>query len=117
MGLKKPAVGGKRMARGVGKPFQPEGSSSWVIEVRGLSFKPSIVASKPPTDYITANYEYRVGSVGVDKNVFVPPTKDDIQLLINNDGDYSVGKIVTFYDDGFKVHINKGYEQAWVAYE
>lgn len=117
MGLKKPAVGGKRVAKGTGKPFQPQGSASWLIEVRGLSFRPSVVATKPHTNHITADYEYRVGTVGVSKTVFEPPTKDDILILINNDGDYSVGQVVTFYDDGFKMYFNKGNEQPWVAYE
>ncbi|AGT13382.1 hypothetical protein O144_gp23 [Bacillus phage Wip1] len=117
MGLKKPAVGGKRVAKGIGKPFQPQGSASWVVEVRGLSFKPSVVATKPKKSQIDADYPYRVGTVGIARTAFEPPLDEDLLNMINNDGDYSVGRVVTFYDDGFKIYLDKGNEQPWVAYE
>ncbi|HFJ9245047.1 TPA: hypothetical protein ACGW5C_005593 [Bacillus cereus] len=114
MGLKKPAVGGKRVAYGEAKPYNPPGKSSR-IEVRGLSFKPNVVVVKPKS-YVDAGYPKAVGGVYARKEAFNPNTTYETNIGIDYD---ETSWIMPFdiYDDGFDYGASTNATWCWVAYE
>ena len=114
MGLKKPAVGGKRVAYGEANAYDPPGKSPR-LEVRGLSFKPNVVVVKPKS-YITAGYPESVGGVYARKEAFTP----NVTRVTNIGMDYDeTERIMPFdiFDDGFDFAAKKGVTWCWIAYE
>lgn len=114
MGLKKPAVGGKRVAYGEATPYNPPGKSVR-IEVRGLSFKPSVVVAKPKS-YVTAGYREACGGIYARKEAFTPNTTYAINIGIDYD---ETERILPFdiFDDGFSYGASANATLCWVAYE